>query len=100
MTCLVAKCPRRSSIISKRTCCQLRLDETSCLEDNWKENRNLPNGWMAKEKQQDIKKEKVSTTHESPSLNESWKESCDLPSGRMSEEKQHDIKKDKLSTPA
>ena len=23
-------------------------DETSCLEDNWKENRNLPNGWMAK----------------------------------------------------
>ena len=38
---------------------------------------------MAKEKQQDIKKDKVSTPDETPCLEDNWKENSYLPSGWM-----------------
>ena len=47
------------------------LDQSPSLENNWKENCNLPSGWMAKEKQKDIKKYKLSNRNESPSLEDS-----------------------------
>ena len=55
-------------------------DESPSLEDSWKENCMLPNGWMAK-KEYDIKKDKVSNTDETMSLKDGWKGRCDLPSG-------------------
>ena len=38
------------------------------LEDGWKGSCDLPSGWMAKEKQHDIKKDKVSNPDESAIL--------------------------------
>ena len=33
------------------------FDETSSLEDDWKESCNVPSGWMAKEDQLNLKKD-------------------------------------------
>ena len=54
---------------------------------------------MAKEKQHDLEKDKVSNCDKTPSLEDGWKRSCNLPSGWMLKEKQHDLEKDKVSNP-
>ena len=54
---------------------------------------------VAKEKQHDLKKYKVSNPDYTPSLEDGWKGSCNLPSGWMAKEKQHNLKKDRVSNP-
>ena len=53
---------------------------------------------MAKEKQHDLKKDKVFNPDETHSLEDGWKEICNLPNGWLAK-KQYDIKKDKVSNP-
>ena len=62
------------------------LDKTPSLEDGWKESCDLPSGWMAKEKQHDLKKDKVSNPDETSSLEDDWKEGCCLPIEAKSQE--------------
>ena len=52
---------------------------------------------MAKEDQQNLKKDKVSNDDEIPSLEDGWKESCKVPSGWRAKEDHQNLKKDKVS---
>ena len=54
-------------------------DESPSLEESC----DLPSGWMAKEKQHDIIKDKVSTPDETPCLENNWKENSNQSSGWM-----------------
>ena len=66
--------------------------KTSSLEDDWKVSCKVPSGWMAKEDQQNIKKDKVFNTDETASLEDAWREPCNVPSGWMAKEDDQNFK--------
>ena len=52
---------------------------------------------MGKEDQQNLKKDKVFNTDETPSQEDAWKETCNIPSAWMVKEDRQNLKKDKVS---